>query len=106
MDQFKRIWISMSVGQRTSIGVTLMAAVAALMWLSSWRTEAGFKPLYRGLDSTEAGDVVKKLKEAGVPFRLQEDGGTILIPSDSLNETRLLLAREGLPKTGRIGYEL
>jgi flagellar M-ring protein FliF len=49
---------------------------------------------------------MQKLKENNVEFRLEDDGGTVLVPSEKLAETRLILAREGLPKTGRIGFEL
>jgi flagellar M-ring protein FliF len=56
--------------------------------------------------STEAAEAVQKLKESGVEFRLADNGGTILVPEERLDETRLALAREGLPKSGRLGFEL
>jgi flagellar M-ring protein FliF len=58
------------------------------------------------MESTEAADAVQKLKESGVEFRLADNGGTILVPEERLDETRLALAREGLPKSGRLGFEL
>lgn len=96
----------MSMSQRVSIGVAVLALTAALMWLSNWRRESDFKALYRGLDTTEAGEAVQKLRETGIEFRLADDGRTILVPSAKLDETRLALAREGLPKSGRMGFEL
>ncbi|MEO8099780.1 MAG: flagellar basal-body MS-ring/collar protein FliF [Acidobacteriota bacterium] len=106
MEQFKRIWGTMSASQRISIGLATVGFIGALMWLSSWRHEANFKPLFRGLDSGEAADAVQKLRESGVEFRLADNGGTILVSEQQLAETRLSLAREGLPKTGRMGFEL
>lgn len=106
MDQFKKIWSSLSVFQRLTIGVVFMAAAGGLMWLSSWKHESNFKPLFRGLASEDAAEALQKLKESNVEFRLEDNGGTILVPGDKLDETRLILAREGLPKTGRIGFEL
>src|SRR5439155_3897758 len=50
--------------------------------------------------------VVQKLKEAGVPYRLSENGGTVMVPSDRIAEWRLGMAAAGLPKSGRIGFEL
>jgi flagellar M-ring protein FliF len=97
---------SMSASQRLTIAVMGVAVVAGLMWLASWRREANFKPLYRGMSSEDAGQALQKLKDASVDFRLGDDGTTILVPGDKLAETRLILAREGLPKTGRIGFEL
>jgi flagellar M-ring protein FliF len=106
MEQLKKLWDSMSISQRISIGLATAGFVAALVWLSSWQHESGFKPLFRGMASAEAAEAVQKLKETGVEFRLADNGGTILVPAEHLDETRLALAREGLPKSGRLGFEL
>jgi len=106
MEQLKKLWDTMSVAQRVSIGLASIGLVAALMWLSSWQHESGFKPLFKGMANAEAAEAVQKLKETGVEFRLADDGGTILVPAERLDETRLALAREGLPKSGRLGFEL
>ena len=49
---------------------------------------------------------MQKLKESGVEYRLPESGGAVLVPSAKLAELRLGMAAAGLPKTGRIGFEL
>jgi flagellar M-ring protein FliF len=49
---------------------------------------------------------VQKLREGGVEYRLPEGGGSVLVPSARLAELRLNMAAAGLPKTGRIGFEL
>jgi flagellar M-ring protein FliF len=54
----------------------------------------------------DAATVVQKLKESGVEYRLTENGGTVSVPSANQAESRLALAAAGLPKTGRIGFEL
>jgi flagellar M-ring protein FliF len=106
VEQLKKLWAAMSATQRLSIGVVGAAACAAIFWLVSWRHEASFKPLYHGLAREDAAQALQKLKEAGVEFRLEDEGNTILVSADKLAETRLILAREGLPKAGRIGFEL
>ena len=50
--------------------------------------------------------MVAKLKESGVEYRVSDDGSTVLAPSSRQAELRLELASAGLPKTGRIGFEL
>src|ERR1019366_673165 len=49
---------------------------------------------------------VQKLKESGADYRLPESGGSVLVPSARLAELRLTMASIGLPKSGRIGFEL
>ena len=47
-----------------------------------------------------------RLREGGTEFRLDENGTTILVPSAKVAEIRLQLASAGIPKSGRIGFEL
>ena len=106
MDELKRLINSLSLFQKLSIiaGVALMGA--GMMWFSKWKTESDFRPLYSGLAAEDAGALVTKLKEKGVDYRLSENGSTVLVPSARTAELRLEMAAAGLPKTGRIGFEL
>ncbi len=96
----------MSLRQRITILVVAVAVVALGFGLSHYREETDFRPLYTGLSPEDAGAVVAKMKETGSPFRLSENGTTVLAPSAKVAELRLELASAGLPKTGRIGFEL
>src|SRR5207237_10666214 len=71
-----------------------------------WKRESDFRPLYVTLASEDAGAVVQKLKEGGVDYRLSENGASVLVPSAKVAEMRLEMASAGLPKSGRIGFEL
>jgi flagellar M-ring protein FliF len=71
-----------------------------------WNKERNFKPLYSELSAEDAGAVVAKLREGGVDFRLHDGDSTILVPSEKVAELRLQMATAGIPKSGRIGYEL
>ncbi len=88
-----------------------MAAVAlgvlALMGLLVMRS--GSQPmalLYADLDLREAGQVVDQLERARIPREMQAGGSRILVPADQVARARLLLAKEGLPSGGSIGYEI
>ena len=50
--------------------------------------------------------MVTKLKETGIEHRLADNGTAVLVPSARVDEVRLELAGAGLPKTGRVGFEL
>lgn len=106
MDQIKQLLAGLSLRQKISI-VTALVLTGALMYgVLHWRKEQDFRPLFTELAPEDASAVVHKLKESGIDYRLSENGTAVLAPSASINETRLLLAGEGLPKTGRIGFEL
>lgn len=105
MGQIQKLLRRLSTGQKVSIaGAAVLAA--ALMALAQWRHEGDFRPLYTGLAAEDAGAVVQKLKESGAEFRLSESGSTVLAPTAKLAELRLQLAASGLPKSGRMGFEL
>lgn len=104
--QVRQLISSLSVKQRIAILSVALLAVAAMLSLSHWSKESDFKPLYSNLAAEDAGAVVQKLKESGTEFRLSENGSTVLAPSTRVAELRLELASAGLPKSGRIGFEL
>lgn len=90
--------------------LTILAAVAivtlGLYSFSHWKKEADFKPLYTGLAAEDSAAVLQKLKESGAEYRLSPNGDVVSVPSAKLAELRLDLAAAGLPKTGRIGFEI
>ena len=102
----KKILANLSLRQRISIVTVAIVVVAALYAVVHSQREADFKPLFTGLAPEDAAGIVQKLREAGVEFRLPENGGSVMVPSARLAELRLNMAAVGLPKTGRIGFEL
>jgi flagellar M-ring protein FliF len=105
-----KLLASLSIRQRITIAMMAVAVGAGIYSLVHWRREADFKPLFTGLAPEDAAGIVQKLKEGGVEYRLADappsGPGTLLVPSAKLAELRLTLAAAGLPKTGRIGFEI
>jgi flagellar M-ring protein FliF len=102
----KKILANLSLSQRITIAVTALAVIGGIYYLVHWQKEADFKPLFTGVAPEDAAAIIQKLKEGGVEYRLPEGGGSVLVPSNRVAEMRLNLAAAGLPKTGRIGFEL
>ncbi|MBV9083523.1 MAG: flagellar M-ring protein FliF, partial [Acidobacteriaceae bacterium] len=106
MDQLKKFFASLSLRQRLTLGAVAALVIASIGLFIHWNKERGFKPLYSELSPEDAGAVVAKLREAGVDYRLRESDTTVLVPSEKVPELRLEMATAGIPKSGRIGYEL
>lgn len=106
MDQLRRLFDSLTVKQRFEIGAAALAVCLALWAVAHWSEERDFKPLYTDLAPDDGGAVVAKIRETGTPYRLTANGGTILVPSSKVAELRLQLASAGIPKSGRIGFEI
>ncbi len=62
--------------------------------------------LYADLDLREAGQLVEQLDKAHIAHQEQAGGQTVLVPSADVARARLLLAKDGLPSGGSIGYEI
>ena len=62
--------------------------------------------LYGDLDLREAGQVVDQLEKAHIAHKIDGGGTRVLVSADQVDRARLLLAKEGLPSGGSIGYEI
>src|SRR5581483_6245258 len=106
MDQFKKLFAALTMRQRAGIAITLVLVVAGLGSLMHWMHERDFRPLFTGMSAEDAAAIVQKVKESGVEYRIGENGTSVLVPAAKADELRLELAGAGLPKTGRVGFEL
>ena len=106
MNQIRKFFEGLSLPQRISLVAVAALVVGGIYAFSRWNRERDFKPLYSDLSAEDAGAVLAKLKETGTEYRLGGAGGTILVPSERIAELRLQMASAGIPKSGRIGYEL
>jgi flagellar M-ring protein FliF len=106
MDQAKKLLSALSIRQLITITVCALAVGAAVVGLSHYQHESSLRPLYSSLAPEDASAIVQKLREAGVEYRVSENGGAVLVPENRIPELRLEMAGLGLPKTGRIGFEI
>src|SRR5947199_4369626 len=102
----QKLLANLPMRQRIVIATVAVAMGVGLYSVVRWQRESDFKPLFTGLAPEDAAAIVQKLKESSTDYRLPEGGGSVLVPSAHLAELRLGMAAAGLPKTGRIGFEL
>ena len=92
-------WTKVSLG----IGLVVFIGLVVGLILLSGRQE--LVALFTGLDPRDSGEIVRKLDEQGIPYRLSDQGRTILVPQDQVYRLRIDLAAEGLPSGGVVGLE-
>ncbi len=86
-------------------GVALVC-LGLLAWLALRDTSGPMTLLYGDLDLRDAGQVVDTLDKAHIPHGTEAGGTRILVPANQVDRARLLLAKDGLPSGGSIGYEI
>lgn len=98
--------LALPPSKRWLVGGIVALSIAAFATLIIVANRTDYRPLFANLNTTDAGEIVKKLKDQKVPYRLSADGKAILVPSEKVYELRLTLASEGLPQGGGVGYEI
>jgi flagellar M-ring protein FliF len=86
-----------------AVGVGLLAVLAVLALRGG---EQRMALLYGNLDLRDSGQITDQLDRAHIPYQLAEQGARILVPATDVARARLLLAKNGLPTGGSIGYEI
>ena len=104
--QVKGMLLSIPRKRLILMGATTLGIGLAIFAFAYFKRSGDYRTLYKSMSPEDAGVIVAKLKEKEIPFRVSDDGATIAVPQEKLGELRLELAAAGLPKTGRIGFEL
>jgi flagellar M-ring protein FliF len=82
------------------------ATIAFFIYLTSRLSTPDMALLYADLDPQDSGQIVSRLEQMEVGYRLGRDGGQIYVPSDQVARMRVAMAEQGLPTGGSIGYEI
>jgi len=104
--QVRQLWGGLTGTQRGVLIAATVGLFAAFLVLGLWAGTPEYGVLYGKLAVDDAGRVVERLKTEGVPYRLEDGGRTVLVPTDRVYDLRLLLAGEGIPQGGVVGFEI
>ena len=112
-ESFNRIWFQVNQffarlnnTQRiifAGIAVVFLAATILTLVLTS---SPPFEPLFSDLSPKDAGEIVDRLREQNIDYQLENGGRTVMVPSGRVYDLRVEFARDGLPESGTVGYEL
>ncbi|RMF34934.1 MAG: flagellar M-ring protein FliF [Chlorobiota bacterium] len=104
--QAREFWQRLRTPQKLTIIGAVLAAVSIIAAIVASTSSQPMAVLFSDLDPKDAGTIVEKLKEQAVPYELADGGATIRVPESRVYELRLALAREGLPSSSTVGYEI
>lgn len=105
MDALKR-FTSLPASQMASIVIAIVAVAGFLIGAWTWLQTPDYRVLFTSLGDRDGGAVVAALTQMNVPYKYNDGGSAILVPSNLIYDTRLKLASQGLPKGGTVGFEL
>ncbi|HVO79390.1 MAG TPA: flagellar basal-body MS-ring/collar protein FliF [Terriglobales bacterium] len=87
------------VGGAALVGITLWVFVGLI-------GKPRYVTLYSGLKPADAQAMGSRLAAKNIPYELSSDGGSLLVPQEKLDASRLETASQGLPRNARLGFEL
>ncbi len=92
--------------QKMQIAVAAVATVAVVWGLSLYATQVRYGVLYSNLRAEDSGPVIVALKSKRIPYRLSGGGAVVEVPIEKVDEIRMELAGDGIPRGGGVGFEI
>ncbi|MFZ5608732.1 MAG: flagellar basal-body MS-ring/collar protein FliF [Pseudomonadota bacterium] len=87
-----------------AMGAVTAGLIGFFLFLSMRLAAPQMGILFTGLELSEASEITQRLEQMQVPYRLVDNGQTILAPNDRLLRLRMDFAGDGIG--GTVGYEL
>ncbi len=100
------LWDNFDKKVKIIIVSAVVGTMIAILLLANWASQPDYDVLFKNLAPEDSGEIVEGLREEGVDYRLEDDGGTILVPRNHVYEMRVQLASGDLPSGGTTGFEI
>lgn len=92
--------------QRVVLGFVLSLFISIVVSLIFWASRPEYIPLYSGLEPSNANSMVAELQGLKIPYKIDDNGKTLLVPKEHASELRLRFAEAGFVGQPVNGYEL
>lgn len=106
LEHVKKLTATLSPRQMATMAAAFVGVVGLIVGAAYWVNAPSYALLYSDLDPESANQVVSRLKTSKIQYVLDDGGRAVRVPVDKLDELRLEMASQGLPTTGRIGFEV
>ena len=106
MQQFSHLWQEMSTKQRFLLMGGAALTLAVLLIFVRQLASPNNKVLFSGLSPADAQSIAAQLAAKNIPHQLDPAGTEISVPADQLDAARLEVASQGMPHSGRMGFEI
>ncbi|MFZ0285270.1 MAG: flagellar basal-body MS-ring/collar protein FliF, partial [Terriglobales bacterium] len=96
----------LSVKQRAMLVGAAVLTIAVLALFAHLISTPDYKPLVTGMEMSDAQALGAQLAAKNIQYQISADGKTVSVPSDKVDSSRMELATDGMPRSGRLGFEL
>lgn len=106
MNNFLETLKKLGPARLSIMGAVLLGLLLFFVYISMQVSGPRMKMLYKDLASEDSSSVAAKLEELKIQYEVSPDGGSVMVPEKEVGRARMLLAQDGLPNGGSLGYEL
>ena len=104
--RFKAATASLTAAQLLTLVLSFVLVVGVIVGSAWWLQRPSYVLLFADMDPDAAGEMVTRLKGLKVQYQLDDGGRGIRVPATRVDELRLELSAQGLPASGRVGFEI
>ncbi|HEU5038077.1 MAG TPA: flagellar basal-body MS-ring/collar protein FliF [Nocardioides sp.] len=105
--RLRTTFLAFTTGQKVVAVIGTAAVLLAAVMVFRWVATPNYAPLYSNLAAQDASAVVDELNAEGVPYKLANNGATVMVPQSQVYDTRIALSGKGLPASSSgDGYSL
>jgi flagellar M-ring protein FliF len=106
LDRAREALARLSNRQKVVLMVSIAAVIALLVAAATLLRQSEFRILFSNITERDGGAIIASLEQMNIPFKFNDSGSAILVPSNRVHDVRLRLASQGLPRGGAVGFEL
>ncbi len=88
------------------MGATFFGLIIFFLFIIGRSSAPTLTMLYNELSSRDTTEIATRLDAADITYELANNGAEVLVNQKDVARARMLLAQEGLPRKGSIGYEI
>lgn len=105
--QFRDFYKSLTPIKRASVTASAAVIAISIGLLSVLMLGTNYVPLFTNVPAEQLPQVVEQLQKRSIPFRVSDNGATILISKELLHSTQMAIMTElGGSKVGQLGLEI
>jgi flagellar M-ring protein FliF len=106
LEQLKALTSKFTLTQLVMLAASFVLVVGLVGGSAWWLNRSEYVLLFDDMDAESAAQVVTRLKSLKVPYQVDAGGRAIRVRSESVDELRLDMSSQGMPASGRIGFEI
>jgi flagellar M-ring protein FliF len=94
--------IARQIGLMLGLAFSVAIGVAVVLWSQS----PSYGQVFSEIGEKDVAEILEVLDKQGIKYKVETGSGAIMVPIDEVDEVKLKLAAQGLPRSNSLGYEL